>query len=83
VVHRSSVAACICLDLNICLGVGQSAEWRDHVVFPCWRRGEAKGGLYTFANSEDVEVRVEERGINVRCVEWICRSKGDGPACGI
>jgi hypothetical protein len=35
VVHRSSVAARICLDLSIRLGLGQSTEWRDHVVFPC------------------------------------------------
>jgi hypothetical protein len=75
--HRDGVSARIRLDLSIRLGLGQSTEWRDHIVFPCWRRSEAKGRLYTFANSEDVEVRVEERGIDVRRVEWVCRSKCD------
>ena len=75
--HRDGVTASIRLDLSIRLSIGKSTERRDHVVFPCRRSSEAKGGLYTFTNSKDVEVRVEERGINVRSVEWVCRSKGD------
>ena len=75
--HCDGVTARIRLDLSIRLGFGKSTERRDHVVFPCWRRSEAKGSLDTFTNSKDIEVRVEERRVDVRCVEWICRSKGD------
>ena len=71
------VTASIRLDLSIRLGFGKSTERRDHVVFPCRPSSEAKSGFYTFTYSEDVEVRVKELGVDVRCVEWVCRSKGD------
>ena len=75
--HRTSVAPCIRLDLSIGLGIGKSTEWSDHVVLPCWRRGEAKDCLYRFTDSEDIEGRVEERRVDLGCVECVCGSKGD------
>src|SRR6266702_1255362 len=81
--HSTSVAARIRLDLSIRLGPSKSAEWSDHVVLPCWRCGEPKRCLYPFADGKDIEVRVEERGVDVRWVEGVCRSKGDRPACSV
>ena len=81
--HSGGVAARIRLDLSIRLGLSKSAKWSDHVVLPRWRGGEPKRCLYPFADSGDIEVRVEKRGVDVRWVEGVCRSKGDRSACAI
>ena len=62
--HGDGITALIRLDLNF----SESAVWPNHVILPRWPCGEVKDCLYTFADREDIEARVEERRIDVKCV---------------